>query len=421
MAIKVRVRDFQSIEDGEIAIDGLTVLTGTNNAGKSAFFRAVRGAFTNARGSDFVRVGKSHCIVDITFEDGQTLTWEKGSKVNRYVINGKAYDRVGHGVPPEVAAFGVTPITVGNNNDLWPQIAPQVVGVTFLLDQPGSVVAEAVADVERVNQLNHALKSCDSDKRSAKSELKLRNKDRKDLEEKLEVYVGLDAVVSKIDALEVERDKAQKVAKAILNLEKLGDRYRRGKAAVEALEGLEEAGKALPTEEVLQEAQDASQELEEARDLGTRYEAARAAVEALEGLEDTIEKLPTADQVEYVEKFRKALQITVGLAMRYEAVRQERDTALAAQEAIDAIELDPELIQKGEKYKKALANLRTLKSRFQDANEEVRKLELAIEQLVEKAQQAEEEATEILGTYEECPTCGSGLDHGFHLHIRFRR
>jgi exonuclease SbcC len=411
MSIKVRVRNFQSIEDGEIVIDGLTVLTGTNNAGKSAFFRAVRGAFTNARGSDFVRVGNSHCIVDLTFEDGQTLTWEKGSKINRYVINGKVYDRVGHGVPPEVAAFGVNPITVGNNVDLWPQIAPQVVGVTFLLDQPGSVVAEAVADVERVNQLNRALKSCDSDKRSAKAELKLRDKDRKELEEKLEVFVGLDDVVTKITELEVERGKAQKISKAILNLQKMGERYNQGKEAVDALEGLDEAAKTLPTEVILSKAKEAAQELAEAQDLATRYEAAEASVKELEGLEDIVESLPTAEQVAYVEKFRQALQITVGLAMQYESAQKDLDLALEAHMVVEGIELDSDLVQKGEKYKKALSNLRSLKTRYEAAEDEIRKLDLAIEQLSEKAQKAEEEAIAILGTFEECPTCGSGLDH----------
>ena len=37
MPLKVRVRNFQSIEDATLVIDGLTVVTGTNNAGKSAF------------------------------------------------------------------------------------------------------------------------------------------------------------------------------------------------------------------------------------------------------------------------------------------------------------------------------------------------------------------------------------------------
>ena len=177
MPFKVRVRNFQSIEDAELVIDNLTVVTGTNNAGKSAFFRALRGALTNARGSGFVRHGKSHCTVDIEdLASGRKLTWEKGSKVNRYVVDGESLDRVGHGVPPEARIFGVESVGAGNS-ELWPQIAPQITGVSFLLHEPGSVIAEAVADVERVNQLSRALKACESDRRSARNDLKMRRKD----------------------------------------------------------------------------------------------------------------------------------------------------------------------------------------------------------------------------------------------------
>ena len=193
MAVKIRVRDFQSIEDAEIEVSGLTVITGQNNLGKSAFYRAAHGVFTNVRGTKYVRLGKDHCTVDITFGDGRTVTWEKGEKVNRYTVDGKVLDKVGSGVPAEVGSLGVTPITAAGR-ELWPQFAPQFTGQVFLLDQPGSVLAESVADVTRVGVLNEALRNTQSDKRALASELKVRLSDVVRLESQESHYAGLDTV-----------------------------------------------------------------------------------------------------------------------------------------------------------------------------------------------------------------------------------
>ena len=191
MTVKIRVRDFQSIEDAEIEVSGLTVITGQNNLGKSAFYRAAHGVFTNARGSKFVRLGKDQCTVDITFGDGRTVTWEKGAKHNRYIIDGKVLDKVGSGVPLELESMGVIPINA-SGRELWPQFAPQFTGQVFLLDQPGSVLAESIADVTRVGVLNEALRLSQSDKRTLSSELKVRQGDVTRLESVEATYKGLD-------------------------------------------------------------------------------------------------------------------------------------------------------------------------------------------------------------------------------------
>lgn len=191
MTVKIRVRDFQSIEDAEIEVSGLTVITGANNTGKSAMLRAVYGAFTNARGTKYVRHGRDQCSVTVTFGDGRTVTWEKGEKVNRYTVDGKTLDKVGSGVPPEVGAFGVAPITA-SGREIWPQFAQQFTGQVFLLDQPGSVLAESIADVSRVGVLNDALRNAQSDRKALSSELKVRLADVIRLEGQESSFAGLD-------------------------------------------------------------------------------------------------------------------------------------------------------------------------------------------------------------------------------------
>ena len=78
MAVQVRLKNFQSIEDASLRVEGLTVITGTNHSGKTAVMRAIRGLFTNAPAGPLVRHGAAHLTVALTFDDGTEVVWEKG-------------------------------------------------------------------------------------------------------------------------------------------------------------------------------------------------------------------------------------------------------------------------------------------------------------------------------------------------------
>lgn len=409
--IKARVRNFQSIEDATIEIDGLTVVTGTNNAGKSAFFRAIRGAFTNARGHEFVRRGKPHCTVDLTFEDGRTLTWEKGKGVNNYVVNGKEFPNVGHGVPEEAQVFGVEPVSVGGKTELWPQIAPQITGVCFLLDQPGSVMAESVADVRRVNQLTRALKDSESDKRSARASLKVRRKDGKTLSEKLEGFSGLDGVLESVAAIEAKHEQATKLHKANANLVKLGARHAAAKEAVEALAGIEAVEEAVPDYDRVKRGRALSDGLGKAREIQERHENAKARVAALEGLDDVERAVPSQERVDYVRQFRKALGVSLGLALRCESAREDYEKANEAYEASEQVDMDDGVVEKIRKFKKALDKSRDLRTRVSAARDVLTGVDQQIEKLEQELASLNEKLSAVLGSYEECPTCGGSLDH----------
>ena len=228
MAFTVHVENFQSLLDVTVEVDGFTVITGTNNTGKSALLRAIRGAFQNARGTSYIRHGKTKSLVEITFaEDGRTVRWEKGKGAGdkpTYVVDGGSPLHPGQAVPDEVRALGIKPIMAGGR-EIWPQFAPQFTGQVFLLDQPGSVLAEAVADVDRVSNLNEALRYAESDKRAASSELKIRVTDQFALEAALKTYAGLDDLTQDIEAIEADVVKATKLEQALQNLQSMFDRW----------------------------------------------------------------------------------------------------------------------------------------------------------------------------------------------------
>lgn len=221
MPVRARIQNYQSLADVVLTIDRLTVVTGSNNAGKSAVIRAIRGVFQNTGGTAFIRHGESQCKVTLDFGQGQTLEWSKGiGKRDRptYRINGGPPLHPGSAVPEEVAAFGVVPIVVGGQ-EVWPTIASQFTGQVFLLDRPGSALAEAVADVERVGQLNRALRKAESDRRQTLTTLKIREADQRVCELEVQRFQGLDKLLEGIETLGKRQTHLDKIQRA---LERLG-------------------------------------------------------------------------------------------------------------------------------------------------------------------------------------------------------
>lgn len=449
MPLKVRVQNYQSIEDAEIVLDGLTVITGTNNAGKSAFFRAIQGAFTNARGHAFVRHGTKHCTVTITdIETEQTLVWKKGKGINTYVVNGKEYPKVAHGLPPEADIFGVRGIHAGSQ-ELWPQIATQLTGVGFLVHETGSTVAEAVADVDRVNQLSRALKSCESDRRSAKSDLKVRVSDGKLLDTRMEAFAGLEDVASTVEDISKKHATATKMRQAAANLRKLAQRRSAAKSAVTQLQGLDEASSKVPESERLDQVAKVQRSLQKAQDLATKYNTATSQVQVLQGLDEVTEKIPSKDRfdevskaqealheanrlkaeksavettldqlaaleglscpsdqrVAFVQKIQEALQTTRELQRRYRAARGECVDADVLSEA----QLDEESLQMAQKVQAALSLTREMRDKVDVAKNEVSLCSRGIAKCEADVAALTEQLAEQLGEHADCPVCGGDL------------
>jgi DNA repair exonuclease SbcCD ATPase subunit len=211
MTVRVRVRNFQSIADSTVEISGLTVVTGQNNSGKSALVRAIAAMATNESAKGLLRNGEKTLSVELAFDDGVEVKWEKGGTTNQYTLNGKVFSGVGAGVPEEIRALNLGPIEAGGQ-EIWPQVASQFKGSLFLLDKSGSVFAEAVSDVERVGLLAEASRKAESDARASKSEHKIRQKDAQELKATLRRYEGISEIESRIQEIRDLEQKLKKIA-----------------------------------------------------------------------------------------------------------------------------------------------------------------------------------------------------------------
>lgn len=193
--MKVRVENFQSIASAELLLDGLTVLVGPSDRGKSAVVRALQGALFNAPGEYFVRAGATFAVVCVEWstgldmhhhEGGHRITWAKGGGKNLFEIDGTTYSKVGVKAPEALKGLGFRDELIGarvkddgtSEGGKWvrPQFSGQFDGI-YLLDEQGTFINEVIVKLSRLGVLQRAERQCALDLRSAKSLLKTRMAD----------------------------------------------------------------------------------------------------------------------------------------------------------------------------------------------------------------------------------------------------
>lgn len=230
--MKVKVENFQSIKSAELEIKGLTVITGENSIGKSALARALSGVFTNTRGDAYVRNGEKSLSVEVSFEDGNQILWEKGKGVNQYTVNGKFIPKVGSSVPDEVKDIGVKAVEV-DGKELHPQIAKQFQNI-FLLDLPPSALSSALSDVDTIQKLEKASSTARSEMRDIKSRLKVKREDLEEARNKSLQFYDFDYnQVLKVESLEEEKSKAESRCSTVESLAKKKSRLNMAEVILE--------------------------------------------------------------------------------------------------------------------------------------------------------------------------------------------
>jgi len=410
MPVRVRIQDFQSIKDATIEIVGLTVVTGPNNSGKTAAVRAIRGVFTNAPAGPLVRHGAAQLTVTLTFEDGTEIIWEKGwekpgqkgKTVNKYTVNGTALSTVGRGVPPEVADLGVREIQASSDT-VWPQIADQFDGTLFLLNRPGSSVAEALSDVEKVGKLSLALKKSEKDRRSASSELKVRRKDLGGAREEADRFAGLDDVSTKVQA--ISKDPVLKSYGDLGTAKAFQVRLVGARAEAQKLEGFDPD--VVPSSERGSHLEEERGALKEARSLAARLTSARTEAQKLEGFDQVSMPDPAR-----VRKLQEALQTTNSLAERHRAAQSERDLlqGMAPPSLPDAT--------RATRVKEAVTLISSLRDQREKAVALVGALQEALDKSTQDATSAGVMVTAALGERGLCPTCNTVHEGGQHAQDR---
>lgn len=115
---RVRIQNFQSHRDSDFELkNGINLITGSSDAGKSAILRAINFVLHNQpRSKSFVRKGAKEAKVTLWFEDGTIVERVKGETSNVVFVTSpegdtEVYEKFGHELPDKVLeAMGFPPI-----------------------------------------------------------------------------------------------------------------------------------------------------------------------------------------------------------------------------------------------------------------------------------------------------------------------
>ncbi len=205
---KISIENFQSINKVDFDIEGFTVVIGKNNIGKSAIIRAIDAALNNQTGSGFIKKGKKKARVIVDYKD-LNFEWEKTKSTASYKIKGydEPFTKLKGTIPEPITKAGFRKMVIGDQK-ISPLIASQF-DPLFLINKPGPVVTEVLANLYQIDTLSTADSLCQKAIKADKSLLKTREADLKALQIDLEKYKDFKTIKETVKLL-AEKDKKAK-------------------------------------------------------------------------------------------------------------------------------------------------------------------------------------------------------------------
>lgn len=202
----VRLENFQSHLDTFVEFtEGLNVIVGQSDSGKTAILRGIRWALYNQpRGTDFIRVGADFVRVTVSFHNGTSIVRERTNSKNRYTIQRESQEDLvlegfGIHVPDEVLeAHGMGHLRIDHDNELMIHLSQQLDG-PFLLEQTNSVRAKTLGRISGAHFLDMAIRDVTKDVSQLNQRLKQEQLAIEKLQEELIPYSSLNEMQQQLD------------------------------------------------------------------------------------------------------------------------------------------------------------------------------------------------------------------------------
>lgn len=202
---KIKLRNFQSHNDTEILLsEGLTVILGPTDNGKSAIIRALKWVLYNEpRGSDFITAGCKTCRVSLEMGDGTIITRERDGSRNRYVLQKgdceQVFEGFGSNVPAEIInAHGIPKIQIDTDKSTIVNLAEQL-EPPFLLSESGGNRAKALGRLIGIHIIDAAQRATSRDLVETQQHNRTLNNNIEGLRKELERYKDLHLIKAEIN------------------------------------------------------------------------------------------------------------------------------------------------------------------------------------------------------------------------------
>ena len=314
--MKIRVKNYQSVKDISMEIDGFTVLVGRSNSGKTALLRAISGSIYNDSVIGKVRTGEDYTTVSVE-TDNVSWVWEKGKGKNDYEVTtpegSETHSRVGFNVPQSIVDAGFKEVKVDGV-----KIRPQTSfwhDPIFLLNEKGKVITELISSATRLDVINLAQRKCSKELRKIQSVRSVRADDLVTAKQSLATYEEL--TQSLIEAVETAHENVQSLQLRLDKVSTFAARLTSLDTSLQSLEGLAnlpELPSQAPTEPY--------RELETVRGYITRQTDVESSLEAVTSLCDGLPQETMEDPSPLWEKLVQVIRYRTRLGTLRHEVNQ---------------------------------------------------------------------------------------------------
>ena len=196
MIQKLTLKNFEAHKDTTIDFEqGVTIIKGNSNAGKSSLFRALRFVLMNEPGGeDFINFTENETEVTLQYKDHiVTRAKARNNKRNEYILDGKVLKAFGQGVPEEVKQiFGLSEINYEWQFDKRP----------FLLAETGGYIAGKLNEIVNLDLIDISLKNIEQKRRAVNKDIENVNKQLEDILPQIDGYKWIDKAEKELAIIE---------------------------------------------------------------------------------------------------------------------------------------------------------------------------------------------------------------------------
>lgn len=234
MAIELHGENFQSWEKFDLTLDGLSVVVGPSNLGKSAIFRSLMGLVRNSLGEAQIRRGSDGIRIEAVIDGHRIIATRPKKGSVSYEFDGEPFEKLDGAVPEKVADLGMGELRIGKVK-LDPVFAKQF-GRPFMLEEGDAAMNTILGAFSSTEKLENGKREANRRIAERNSEAKVIAKSLREVEERkakleplatraTEIQAEIDRLEPKVargeklvtwlDSLIVHREKLDRLEKAL--------------------------------------------------------------------------------------------------------------------------------------------------------------------------------------------------------------